>query len=334
MPGPSASVLFPPGVLSLNGERLAAVRRIFSMHDLMAMPEADRFALVCPKVVRAIEILELFMRRKDGWSFGLIARARKMAVIILREWMDRFARFVAVAPGSQSGPVCDEVEEEEEGAAARGRAGWILCVGDLAAAALRVAYVMMNLTESMPHERLLEATGLEKAIVARVYETAGSMVGEGVGATAVDHINALTVGEWMVVKLMASFQASIFNERAVRVHASSLLNRFLGLHLDRIYRKRDHPRFMDMQALACAAYMVAVKLWESKYPTLEDLAQLTTVSKASIRAAERDVLAALEWNVYVVEGQLDTLHEFQPAEEMHDYELVGEFKDMRPEDDA
>lgn len=332
--------------LQLTPERLSVVRRTFPLSALEAIGEERSFALVCPLAMRAVEILELFMRPRDDHSFGLIARARKMVVVALREQMAAFAmRTCPVSGGAGgsgdgggvcSGPMSDEVEVGSVGAVCGGGlsfAGFALCVGDLAVAGLRVAYVMMNGDGTMPHHRLMEAVGLDRETLVRIYNVAGCFVEEVVFQAGISHIDMLVRVECAVVMLMEAFQRHIHYERNVRVHASSLANRFLGVHLNRLFLDSKHPAYMDPLALACAVFWIATKQWEYHVARVGDLSDLTAVPRSSIRAAEWDVLNALGWRVHLGEDQIRTLYEFQPTREVHEYELTGGFKDVRPEDD-
>ncbi len=292
-----------PGRIAMSEERLGKVRRSFTVKELKALDEEQRFALICPPALDAVEILELYMH---GWLYSLeiIGFARKVVVIAIKEWLRHFVR----ASG-------DGVE------------GGSICVGDLAIAGLRVAYVAIDAEDHLVNPKLVDAVGISREMLAGICNHTGKMVVEVVGSNGMAYISALAMCEWVVVGVMAEYRHSIKNGPIVQAQAAHMANQFLRTNMRRVQLPKGAPGHLSNIALGCGVFMLAVKQWERFSILIDDLVGITGEPKASIRNAERDVLAALEWNIFYSEELLSTLYEFQPTKEVHEYELFCDFTD-------
>jgi len=293
-----------PGRIAMSEERLAKVRQSFTVDELKVLSEERRFALICPPALDAVEILELYMH-KWLYSLEIIGFARKVVVIAIKEWLRHFVR-----PGK------DGLAE-----------GGTICVGDLAIAGLRVAYVAIGAEDHLVNPKLVDAVGVSRELLAGICSHTAEMVVEVVGSNGMAYISALAMCEWVVVGVMAEYRESIKNWPIVRAQAAHMANQFLRTNMRRVQLPKDAPGHMSTVALGCGVFMLAVKQWERFSMLIDDLVGITGEPKASIRNAERDVLAALDWNIFYSEELLGTLYEFRPTKEVHEFVLFSDYTD-------
>ena len=97
----------------------------------------------------------------------------------------------------------------------------------------------------------------------------------------------------IIVNLVDSYNAS----GETLAHAAVLSNRFIAAKFDSFQSGQR-----SSTETAAGSFLIAMKLREVKHPSVLDLADITGQTSEQIRAAEEDIVVALDWNINITTG--------------------------------